>query len=302
MKNIHILPTDKTSRLRYNLSNVLALTKEPYRDYGKKVNQHIYITDDEEIKEGDWFYVKTPNIYGGNVIVKSLGFGKNCWSDHILAETTDEKGYHPSHCIKIILTTDQDLINDDVTAIDDEFLEWFVKNPSCEYVMVQKGFADGTAWGYNFLDYKIINLKELPQFGTKEFYTFFSDLCDKNLGGKPKQETLEEAIKQVITDKLKQETLEEGFEIEKIAMDKLKSKWEHLYTFGYPQKPFPTNYENDLNNVKIGLCEGAKWQQKQSYNEQEAFNMLMEFWKEERPEFKTNPVCVSNWFEQNKKK
>jgi hypothetical protein len=60
-----------------------------------------------------------------------------------------------------------------------------------------------------------------------------------------------------------QETLEEGFEIEKIAMDKLKSKWEHLYTFGYPQKPFPTNYENDLNNVKIGLCEGAKWQQEQ---------------------------------------
>jgi hypothetical protein len=47
---------------------------------------------------------------------------------------------------------------------------------------------------------------------------------------------------------------------------------------------------------------GAKWQQKQSYSEQEAFNMLMEFWKEERPEFKTNPVCVSNWFEQNKKK
>jgi hypothetical protein len=32
------------------------------------------------------------------------------------------------------------------------------------------------------------NTKELPQFGTKEFNTFFSDLCDKNLGGKPKQE------------------------------------------------------------------------------------------------------------------
>ena len=34
----------------------------------------------------------------------------------------------------IILTTDQDLIADGIQSIDDEFLEWFVKNPSCEYV------------------------------------------------------------------------------------------------------------------------------------------------------------------------
>jgi hypothetical protein len=65
------------------------------------------------------------------------------------------------------------------------------------------------------------------------------------------------------------ETLEEVAEIEKIAMDKLKSKWEHLYTFGYPQKPFPTNYENDFNNVKVGLYEGAKWQQQNSYSEED---------------------------------
>jgi hypothetical protein len=31
----------------------------------------------------------------------------------------------------IILTTDGDLIDDGVQAIDDEFLEWFVKNPIC---------------------------------------------------------------------------------------------------------------------------------------------------------------------------
>ena len=51
MKNIHLLPTDKASRLRYNLSNVLVFTKELYRDYGKEANQHIYITSDEEIKD-----------------------------------------------------------------------------------------------------------------------------------------------------------------------------------------------------------------------------------------------------------
>ena len=37
---------------------------------------------------------------------------------------------------KIILTTDQDLIADGVQAIDDEFLEWFVKNPSCENIPI----------------------------------------------------------------------------------------------------------------------------------------------------------------------
>jgi hypothetical protein len=59
---------------------------------------------------------------------------------------------------------------------------------------------------------------------------------------------------------MEKETIEEAVDIERIAMDKLKNKWGHLYTFGYPQRPFPTNYENDLNNIKIGLYEGAKYQ------------------------------------------
>jgi len=55
----------------------------------------------------------------------------------------------------------------------------------------------------------------------------------------------------------KQDTMDN---ITKIAMDKLKNKWGHLYTFGYPKLPFPTNYENDLNWVKVGLYEGIKQQ------------------------------------------
>ena len=42
-------------------------------------------------------------------------------------------------------------------------------------------------------------------------------------------------------------------DIEKIAMDSLKNKWSHLYQFGYPQMPYPTNYANDLNNVMLGI-------------------------------------------------
>jgi hypothetical protein len=73
---------------------------------------------------------------------------------------------------------------------------------------------------------------------------------------------------------MKQETLEEVADIERIAMDKLKNKWNHLYTFGYPQRPFPTNYENDLNNIKIGLYEGAKYQQERMYSEEEVIKLF----------------------------
>jgi hypothetical protein len=115
MKNIHLLPTDKPSRLRYNLSNVLVLTEESYKDYSKLDNQHIYITCDEEIKEEDWAYV----FRGGtHRVEKAIHNDLTTWK-------------------KIILTTDQDLIKDGVQAIDDEFLEWFVKNPSCEEVEVE---------------------------------------------------------------------------------------------------------------------------------------------------------------------
>ncbi len=44
---------------------------------------------------------------------------------------------HKDYYKKIILTTDQDLIKDGVQVIDDEFLEWFVKNPSCENVKAE---------------------------------------------------------------------------------------------------------------------------------------------------------------------
>ena len=103
----------------------------------------------------------------------------------------------------------------------------------------------------------------------------------------------------------KQETLEEAADIERIAMDKLKNKWGHLYTFGYPQRPFPTNYENDLNNIKIGLYEGAKWQAERMYSEEDlrkAFKAggSILSWSDfgVRMEFEN----FKQWFEQFKKK
>jgi hypothetical protein len=124
MKNIHLLSTLKPSRLLYSGNNKnLLFSKEPisFRTF-ERSPQNIYITNSEEIKEGDWFFNPATKeaLYASKEMISW-----NC-------DTTQEhKGWK-----KIILTTDQDLIKDGVQAIDDEFLEWFVKNPSCEYVDV----------------------------------------------------------------------------------------------------------------------------------------------------------------------
>ena len=127
MKNIHLIPTDKPSRL-LKFANQLIFDKET--EVKDKRNQNLYITSDEEIKDGDyWIYICPINglDYGdnGNPIVKNNL--PSTWFDRL----HDKLNYK-----KIILTTDQDLIKDGVQAIDNEFLEWFVKNPSCEEIEV----------------------------------------------------------------------------------------------------------------------------------------------------------------------
>lgn len=117
MKNIHVLPTEKTSRLQLQMNGNLHI--ENGQSIALRSYQNIYITSDEKIKEGDWH-------------ISSDGWCIDKTSKEDL-EVVNEKrnGYK-----KIILTTDQELIKDGVQAIDDEFLEWFVKNPSCVVVEV----------------------------------------------------------------------------------------------------------------------------------------------------------------------
>ena len=52
MKNIHLLPTDRSSRVSIK-NDVLVLHRQQYR----LGTQNIYITSDEEIKEGDWCFL-----------------------------------------------------------------------------------------------------------------------------------------------------------------------------------------------------------------------------------------------------
>jgi hypothetical protein len=137
MKNIHLLPTNNPSKLFiHNAFNDLRFDVEQLKHDN---NQHIYITSDEEIKEGDWF------IYKNEIIHRDKGKIDSMWVDAV------------KNGKKIILTTDQDLIKDGIQAISDEFLEWFVKNPSCQY------------GGYKDIDWdKIITSKEEPKQETLE--------------------------------------------------------------------------------------------------------------------------------------
>jgi hypothetical protein len=172
MKNIHILPTDKPSRLYLgnNGNFVFGMMQTSIQSRNDDfTNQNIYITSDEEIKEGDWHFKKTNNTVG-NYILDSINPNKGRYN-------------------KIILTTDQDLIKDGVQAIDDEFLQWFVKNPSCGRVEVYYQLHKDEPL------YKIIIPQEESKdfLGRSEFDLLKQEAIDEEMDEFDKQETLEEA-------------------------------------------------------------------------------------------------------------
>ena len=139
MKNIHTLPTDKPSRLIQAEDDELMLLNELYENT-HNINKHIYITSDEEIKEGDWV------IFNELEIVKCT-YSKN--GEFLFSEPlTSSSNHHFSYFKKIILTTDSNLIKNGVQPIPDEFLEWFIKNPSCEEVEVEKTYVTNSGLGY----------------------------------------------------------------------------------------------------------------------------------------------------------
>jgi hypothetical protein len=116
MKNIHVLPTEKgTGSLAKSPNTKYYVVSDHNRGISDHIDYNIYITFYEKIKEGinQWYL------------------------DKVLNEPYNSGGaQYSSKQDVIILTTDQDLIADGVQAIDDEFLQWYVKNPSCEYVEI----------------------------------------------------------------------------------------------------------------------------------------------------------------------
>ena len=121
MKNIHVTSTDKPSSLFKDINGNLGFNNKWIEIPLGRINQHIYITHDSEIKEGDWVIYEN-----GNIVKADENLIFNC--SHEFDEFWK----------KVILTTDIQLIVDGVQPIDDTFLEWFVKNPSCKEVDIKE--------------------------------------------------------------------------------------------------------------------------------------------------------------------
>ena len=269
MKNIHLLPTDKPSILgRFIDTNNLFLRVSNDIPRGENVN--IYITSDEEIKDvrphkGKW-HLEKENIL-------------NKFPDYL----TDL-----SECKLVIMTTDDDLINDGVQAIDDEFLEWVVNNPSCEFVEIKwVKTPDGIFYHQDNVPYgcyKIITPKEESTFYTKKCKCMifepncFTGMC-KNCGGILKEETkpktMLESLQEYFKNTPKEKVLEDWNESqhldnEGITVNEFLEN-QKQETLEEAAEKYSENWEepNFKAGVIYGVIEGAKWQQKQMYSEED---------------------------------
>jgi hypothetical protein len=245
-KNIHIIPTDKPSRFllskRGNLQFLKDKSSTNSNNHFIGTYQNIYITSDGKIKGGDYFW--KPDC---NMIFK--------------AEYTPHKG-----CKKIILTTDRDLIKDGVQGIDDEFLEWFVKNSSCESAEVEKkdNWYTHTGSGKYWED-EPVRMKRLLNLGDYEYKIIIPQ-------EEPKQETLEEVIKPI-----------GDFIIENATA--LKGQDGAYYHYAE-------------------VCKLLKLQSKRMYSEEDMINFHKWAYQKNRIEEsdKTTKELLKEWFEQFKKK
>ena len=201
---------------------------------------------------------------------------------------------------KIILTTDQDLIKDGVQDIDDEFLEWFIENPSCERVEVESMINMVQFTPREFI-YKIIIPKEEPkQEKWDKLNKELDDALEEAFGTSPSnildvfenaklvlREHLiankEEVVKDLEqmrewSNTNKQETLEEAA---------IKYATNHgMMAYVFPEK-------------RESFIDGAKWQAERMYSEEEVYHILVEH---TAFLFAGGKSTLSEWFEQFKKK
>lgn len=148
MKNIFLIPTENSSRLSIK-DGVLILHRQQWR----KGTQNMHITSDSK-------FVRDEYITDGIEVIKAT---PKLVDAQGLVDRRDWK--------KILMTTDPDLIKDGVHPIGEEFLQWFVENPTCIKVEVVYGLfnpmgrqVDPNDLGQNHSKcvwkYKIITTKE----------------------------------------------------------------------------------------------------------------------------------------------
>jgi hypothetical protein len=278
MKNIHVLATHKPSRLAYyGTSKSLSLYEGTVNFKAFEINpQYIYITNDEELKEGDYYL-----SFSKSIIKNTIKYGE-------IGKSKTDMDFSLDYVKKIILTTDVDLIKDGVQAIDDEFLEWFVKNPSCEEIKVFKDERLEEEQDFHF--YELIIPKEEPKHPkvlSENGNELFFDEQGNLIKEEPKQETtLEEAKKQ----QFKYDNLQDAKEISS-RIKVIETLEEAAIIYAHKSFVWPLNKQGEKQSIPPGqivpsgyakhqkiaikhFTAGYKLAQERSYSEEEAIDLL----------------------------
>jgi hypothetical protein len=217
-----------------------------------KIGTSTYITNNEEIKEGDWclhngilkrvLHIK----YSGAIIVFNVGNGSIY-------------GHKFKNAKKIILTDDIKLISEGIQPIDDTFLEWFVRNPSFEYIEWSsekiEGSFDGENWKYKYGT--VIPREEPKQDLEKEMFDLEQELdIPSHLrwhNSKPKQEKLKESAENFANSKEWMSGKEYWFKIFQ-EQDKNKYSEEEVLNFAN----FYHGYKEVIKTEKWEIIEESK--------------------------------------------
>ena len=232
-KNIHILATDQPTGIFETNSGLQFSIMNKVR-YGEFKGFHIYITSDEEIKKDSWVIKDNKLMY--------LVFLK-------VNSSRSKEG-----ALKVILSTDPTLIEDGVQAIDDEFLEWFIKNPDCEFVEVEerRHFEADKSKRVNPLNgvyylHKIIIPQEEPKLDNleerfkRDMSMVVMPLDNENIPEEPKQVICRDKFDRVIQDGC-------YVDVQKDGVHKVYRKEDgQLYFKPYGEEERVSNYfSNDL--------------------------------------------------------
>jgi hypothetical protein len=282
MKNLHLITTDKPSRLW--LSKLGNLTRchdiKPIKEaLGNNVN--IYITDDSKIRNGDWYFD------GSDFVHK-----KTKYNDSLVDGNKQAK--------KIILTTDTKLIEDGIEEIDDnddneaKFIEWLIKNPTCEFVETHLWISDEDDIDeyYDSPDeypsyYEIIIQIESKfknrQIGSAEFVA--NEIIKNTIISKeePKQDWYCPKCDSCVSSE--SVTFEEKHQIcntcvvikQETILEEVDENKKNLYYYKQVMNPYPveeyshTAYEKGFIE---GYQESTKWQQEKSYSEEEVIEII----------------------------
>jgi len=274
MKNIHLLKTDKPSRLFIIDKSKMFKSEAPYLSFstvGGRVHkvegselyqpQNMYITSDEDIKEPCW-------------CVNTI---KNTWTKDIIYYQGAMPAYHFVGFKKIVLTTDEDLIKDGIQKIEDEFLEWFVKNSDCEFVDVEKMLQ--TRHGIDWYD--LPNQKEGREVDGIYRITYKLNIPKKDEWISPMQKFKKKNIIDTWLEKNGNPEIEKQVELQAASL---------LFT-RLPK----------VSTVRDGFVEGATWMAERTYSEEEVVNLLVKCSEWQLPQAEEDIVKIKEWFENNKK-